>query len=99
VSVLPASIRFEKPLDQEVHRILWEEWDPIGVNQIAGEDWEYEAYVLRVAERICAGEDARAIAAYLGQIRAAWGEGAGGADADLTVAERLVALRLRRHWQ
>ncbi|RZJ40575.1 MAG: hypothetical protein EON87_17855 [Brevundimonas sp.] len=95
----PATIRFEKPLEQEVHRILWEEWDPIGVNTLSPLDTEYEGYVLRVAKRIREGESASTLAAYLGQVRAGWGENPLATSVDLTIAERLASLRLRRDWQ
>lgn len=95
----PATIRFEKPLEQEVHRILWEEWDPIGVNTLSPLDTEYEGYVLRVAKRIREGESASILAAYLGQLRAGWGEESQFTGADLAVAERLASLWSRRDWQ
>lgn len=95
----PATVRFSKPLEQEVHRILWEEWDPIGVNELSSVDTEYEGYVVRVAMRVREGESASAIAGYLGQLRTSWGEDPEAKDVDFAVAARLASLRLKRDWQ
>lgn len=95
----PAMVRFSKPLEQEVHRLLWEEWDPIGVNSSSLLDDEYEGYVPRVAKRVREGQSAAAIATYLGQLRTSWGESPEPTDADISVAARLASLRLRRDWQ
>ena len=34
-----------KKLWDEIGRILWEEWDPIGVNKYNGPDDEYNSYI------------------------------------------------------
>lgn len=35
----------KKGLHTKVNKILWEEWDPIGVNDYGGPDDEYRGYV------------------------------------------------------
>lgn len=41
-----------KELWKEVDRILWEEWDPIGVNDYGGPDDEYRSYVPSIVKLI-----------------------------------------------
>lgn len=45
----------EKELTAEVDRILWEEWDPIGVNDLSENRDEYSSYVPAVVEKLRKG--------------------------------------------
>jgi hypothetical protein len=49
---------------QKISRLLWEEWDPIGVNGIAPDD-EYDSYALRVFSMLSEGKRETEIAQYL----------------------------------
>lgn len=51
----------------EVDRILWEDWDPIGVNDLGGPDDEYSRYVASVVKLIEEGADEFKIAKLLHQ--------------------------------
>lgn len=57
-----------KDLHNSIRRILWEEWDPIGVR---GDDWpndEYDSYAPKLVEFVVTGRDEYAIASYLAQV-------------------------------
>jgi hypothetical protein len=47
-----------------IQKLLWEEWDPIGMNR-AGPDDEYDQYAMGVWSRVEKGADADEIEAYL----------------------------------
>lgn len=53
------------PLHAEVDRILWEEWDPIGVNDAPEARDEYAAYVGPIVTMLREGAGAAAIGRYL----------------------------------
>ena len=90
----PAERRFKHPIGPQVHAILWNDWDPIGVAGMA--DWpndEYDSYVWPVIGSVMRGETAEQVADYLDwasnehmgcpQLR----------ETNLAIAHRLVALR------
>lgn len=52
-------------LMKEVDRILWEDWDPIGVNDIPAARDEYSSYVPSIARLLKDGADAAQIAHHL----------------------------------
>ena len=52
-------------LISEVDRILWEDWDPIGVNEISEARDEYSSYVFIVVRLLREGADAEQIAHHL----------------------------------
>lgn len=83
---------------QEIRRILWEEWDPIGVNGIAPDD-EYDSYAFRVFSMLSEEADVQSVADYL-RWAAAENMGLGGAGRDDSIAEdaqqiasKIIALR------
>ncbi len=49
----------------EVRRILWEHWDPIGVNDEPGAFGEYDAYAAPIVARLLRGTTAADIDSYL----------------------------------
>jgi|SRR5271165_2779024 len=53
-----------RALKQQIDRILWEVWDPIGVNTIAPRD-EYSSYVNRIFELLVSGATDDEIATHL----------------------------------
>jgi hypothetical protein len=50
---------------QEIDRVLWEVWDPIGVNRIANARGEYGMYVNGVFELLRSGASDESIAEHL----------------------------------
>jgi hypothetical protein len=50
---------------QEIDRILWEVWDPIGVNELSDARDEYSSYVNGVFELLVNGASDDAIAQHL----------------------------------
>lgn len=54
-----------RKVKQEIDRILWEVWDPIGVNQISPARDEYSMYVNGVFELLTSGASDDAIARHL----------------------------------
>ncbi len=54
---------------EAVKRILWEEWDPIGVNDIAPDD-EYDSYAFRVLVMMKEGRSEKEVADYLNWVAA-----------------------------
>jgi len=44
---------------------LWQEWDPIGVNDIQAASDEYDTYALQVSGMVAKGSSEREIAEYL----------------------------------
>ena len=61
---IPPNKRFKHPIGVQVHKMLWEDWDPIGVNGW-GPDDEYDAYVWPIIGKISQGETVEQIADYL----------------------------------
>jgi hypothetical protein len=81
----------QKAFYKEVARILWEKWDPIGVNDGDNEwDDEYDSYVPRIFRLAIEGNDAMRIAGSL-SASAEKNMGLGAARRhDLEVAELIV---------
>jgi len=79
---------------QKIRRLLWEEWDPIGVNGIAPDD-EYDSYAYRIFAMLGEGKQASEIADYL-TWAAGENMGLGGAGRDEAIATdaRMIALRV-----
>ncbi len=63
--LIPPLQRFKHPIGLAVHRILWREWDPIGMYDWGPND-EYDGYVWPVIGKIMQGESPEQIASYLG---------------------------------
>ena len=78
---------------QNIMRLLWEEWDPIGVKGIAPDD-EYDSYAQRVYAMLSEGKQVGEIADYL-----TWAVrenmGMGGADRDEAIASDAQAIALK----
>lgn len=60
--------QYKKELWHKVDKILWEEWDPIGVRDYGGPDDEYRGYVSPVVELLEEGADISKIAKQLHQL-------------------------------
>ncbi|WP_245440228.1 hypothetical protein [Mesorhizobium sp. Z1-4] len=50
---------------EKVRKVLLNDWDPIGINDQAGADDEYDAYAGRLHALLASGSSARDIEAYL----------------------------------
>ena len=72
----------------ELRELLYEEWDPIGLKQLAeGSRDEYEAYAGQLARRLRAGASEEEVAALLQAFRVEMGLEAG--ELDLATARRI----------
>ena len=75
---------------RELRELLYEEWDPIGVKDLADESGdEYEAYAGQLARRLRAGADDEEVAALLVGFRLEMGLDPG--DPPLETARRIRA--------
>jgi hypothetical protein len=54
-----------RSVKQQIDRILWEVWDPIGVNKISPARDEYSAYVNGVFQLLTSGASGEEIAQHL----------------------------------
>jgi hypothetical protein len=52
----------------EVRRILWQHWDPIGVNDQPGAFGEYDSYAPPIVSRLSRGTTASDIDSYLSYV-------------------------------
>ncbi|MBX7131861.1 MAG: hypothetical protein K1X67_04190 [Fimbriimonadaceae bacterium] len=78
----------------EVDQILWDEWDPIGVNDEPLARSEYSAYVGPVVSLLLRNADANEIAAHLEQIEKVMMECDRGDEVRRKVVERLKSISL-----
>lgn len=56
------------PTLEEIKRILWEDWDPIGVNSMSDAADEYDSYALQIYSKKASGADVKDIEKYLGKV-------------------------------
>ena len=89
---LARSYRMQRQYEA-VKRLLWEEWDPIGVRSLGGPDDEYDSYALEVWAMIQRSTPAPEIATYLadletGRIGLSENSGRAGRVAELVTATR-----------
>ncbi len=54
-----------RTVKREISRVLWEVWDPIGVNPLGGPRDEYDSYVNDIYELLVSGADDFEIAQHL----------------------------------
>lgn len=85
----------QKAYFKEVTKILWEKWDPIGVNDGENEwDDEYDSYAPHIFRLAIEGKDAQRIADSL-SLSAEQSMGLGSArEHDIKVAELIVKTKL-----
>ena len=50
---------------ENLKRLLWEEWDPIGVNDMPDAEGEYDSYALQVFQMLNQGKNKADMLAYL----------------------------------
>jgi hypothetical protein len=79
---------------QSIRRLLWEEWDPIGVHGIAPDD-EYDSYAQRVYAMLGEGKQVGEIADYLTwAVREHMGMGGAGQDEAIASDAQAIALKI-----
>ncbi|MGI8922897.1 MAG: hypothetical protein ACR2HJ_02460 [Fimbriimonadales bacterium] len=64
--------RRKDPRLDEIGRILWEEWDPIGVNDESGAAGQYDTYVQKVYRAYSDGESVEDVAHMLLNLEQEW---------------------------
>ena len=89
---IPAERRFKHLIGLAVHNILWNDWDPIGVNS-CGPDDEYDAYVWPVISKVMQGASPEEVEAYLEWACNEHMECPQAAGKNLELARSLCALR------
>ena len=62
----------QEELRKRVDQVLWNVWDPIGVNSSPEARDEYRSHTKKVAEMLNNGRDAYAVADYLRQLESGW---------------------------
>lgn len=75
-----------------INKILWEEWDPIGVNDYGGPDDEYHSYVPHLYKLLTQGADTHKITKHLHQLANVSMGLSSSLDDHLLIAEKLVSL-------
>lgn len=90
--LLPVEMRFKHPIGLGVHAILWRDWDPIAVNDIAPDD-EYDGYVWPIIEKVMRGETPEQIADYLDWASNEHMESPKARSRNIEIARRLAALK------
>lgn len=60
----PPEVRFKHPIGLAVWSVLWRDWDPIGINDVAPDD-EYDAYVWPIIGKVMQGATKEEVADYL----------------------------------
>lgn len=84
-------------LAEKVNVILWEDWDPIGVNDISEARDEYSSYVPLLVRLLQEGADAISIAKHLETIEKLSMGVESWPDRRKCAAEKIVALRSADH--
>ena len=83
----------QKILWDEVDRVLWEEWDPIGVHNLEATRDEYRSYVPSIFKLLMGNESAKIIAYRLNEhARASMGLQPN-PEHNLIIAQRLISLK------
>ncbi|MEI6140999.1 MAG: hypothetical protein WCP85_17155 [Mariniphaga sp.] len=76
-------------LCQKIDDILWFDWDPLGINDIAPRD-EYQSYVIDIFELVKAKADRQTIAEHLYKIETNNMAIGGNFEKCLTIAEKIL---------
>jgi len=82
----------QKKLYKAIDEILWNDWDPIGVNDIAPRD-EYQSYTPTIFKLKTIGADIETIAKTLHEIETVTIGVVGDIDHCRQVAERIINLK------
>lgn len=84
----------QKELWKGIAKILWEEWDPIGVREM-GSQWtdEYDGYVPSLFALLMDGRDLSRISNHLIELRAQNLGMPASDDNDIKIAERIMSMK------
>jgi len=86
----------QKELYKTVDEILWNDWDPIGVNDVAPRD-EYQSYVPEIFSLLIQNKSEKEIADRLYEIETETIGVIGSKEHCLTIAKKLVEEKKRHH--
>lgn len=75
---------------EAIKRLLWDEWDPIGVNGFGSDD-EYDSYAFRVFAMLTEGKREAEISDYLGWA-ASENMGLSGAGDHAAIARKIIQI-------
>ena len=78
-------------VQDQIRDVLFNEWDPIGVNDVAPSD-EYDAYVGGIYRLLSSGTDSEILAAHLRKLEIEQMECPTNDEHRKTIAERLLGL-------
>lgn len=73
-----------------IRKILWEDWDPIGINTISTANDEYDSYAPKIYQMISNRDDAQTLASYLTYVDTELIGNSPNATRDLRVANKLI---------
>lgn len=82
----------KKALWLKVDKLLWEEWDPIGVKEDGGPEDEYRGYIPSIIKLLEAGADESKIAKLLNQHATINMGLSTGLNDHLEMAQKLISL-------
>ena len=77
-----------------IDKILWNDWDPIGINRVQGPRNEYDSYLSKVSDLKMTGAECETIAQYLFQIETVHMGLNGNLEHCRRVAEKIISLVL-----
>lgn len=73
-----------------IRKILWEDWDPIGINVLSIAKDEYDNYAPKIYQMISKGDDAKVVANYLTYVDTELIGNRPSIKRDLRVANKLI---------
>ena len=82
-------------VQKSIRHILFYDWDPIGVNDLAPDD-EYDSYVADIYRLLISGASRTEIAAHLRQIEITWMSSVTDREHRDNIAEKLINLKVSR---
>jgi len=84
-------------LYKRVDEIIWNDWDPIGVNKYEEARSEYYSYLPSLYIKLIEGHDAKAIKKYLDHIETVNMGLSGNPQRNIQIAEKLIEVRNEFH--
>jgi hypothetical protein len=75
-----------------IERILWEDWDPIGINVIVTAKDEYDSYAPKVYKLLQEGKSAEEVAEYLSYVDGELIGNTPNESRNLEVAKKLIQI-------
>jgi len=75
-----------------IEKILWEDWDPIGINVIVTANDEYDSYAPQVYKLLQEGKNAEEVAKYLSHVDGELIGNTPNESRNLEVAKKLIQI-------